>query len=142
MWGLGLWGLTPLSTIFQLYRVDLFYLWKTRRKPPTWQTLSGCIGYTSPWLGFELTTLVVIGVDCTGSCKSNYHMITTMMAKKNTRSYLHNFCVKKTWDLQRYTFFIVTITLIFQIDIKWGYTCFHILLRKLLHWNLYWWYWS
>jgi len=31
--------------------------------------------------GFELTTLVVIGTDCTGSCKSNcYHTITTMTA--------------------------------------------------------------
>ena len=29
---------------------------------------------------FELTTLVVIGTDCTGSCKSNYQMITTMTA--------------------------------------------------------------
>jgi len=26
-------------------------------------------------MGFELTTLVVIGTDCTGSCKSNYHTI-------------------------------------------------------------------
>jgi hypothetical protein len=25
----------------------------------------------------ELTTFVVIGTDCTGSCKSNYHTITT-----------------------------------------------------------------
>jgi len=32
-----------------------------------------CIGYTSSWTGFELKTLVVIGTDCTGSCKSNYH---------------------------------------------------------------------
>ena len=29
------------------------------------------------WVGFELTTLVVIGTDCIGSCKSNYHTITT-----------------------------------------------------------------
>jgi hypothetical protein len=29
------------------------------------------------WAGFELTTLVVIGTDCIGSCKSNYHAITT-----------------------------------------------------------------
>ena len=29
------------------------------------------------WVGFKLTTLVVIGIDCIGSCKSNYHMITT-----------------------------------------------------------------
>ena len=32
---------------------------------------------------FELTTLVVIGTDCTGSCKSNYHMIMTTMASKD-----------------------------------------------------------
>jgi hypothetical protein len=31
-------------------------------------------------VGFELTTLVVIGTDCISNCKSNYHMITTMMA--------------------------------------------------------------
>jgi hypothetical protein len=28
------------------------------------------------WAGYELTTLVVLGTDCTGSCKTNYHMIT------------------------------------------------------------------
>jgi hypothetical protein len=48
----------------------------TRRKPPTCRkSLTNviaycCIKYTSPWHGFELTTLVVIGTDCTGSCKS------------------------------------------------------------------------
>ena len=29
------------------------------------------------WAGFELTTLVLIGTDCIGSYKSNYHTITT-----------------------------------------------------------------
>ena len=29
---------------------------------------------------FELTTFVVIGTNCTGSCKSNYHAITTTTA--------------------------------------------------------------
>ena len=29
---------------------------------------------------FELTTSVVIGTDCIGSCKSNYHIITTTTA--------------------------------------------------------------
>jgi hypothetical protein len=29
------------------------------------------------WAGFELTALVVIVTDCTGSCKSNYHTIPT-----------------------------------------------------------------
>ena len=32
---------------------------------------------TSPWSGFEITTSVVIETDCTGSCKSNYHTITS-----------------------------------------------------------------
>ena len=32
------------------------------------------------WAGFELTTLVMIGTDCTASCKSNYHAITTTTA--------------------------------------------------------------
>jgi len=57
----------------------------TRRKPPTsvpqltdklyqiYRVHPGCAG-------FELTTLVVIGTDYTGSCKSNYHTITTTTA--------------------------------------------------------------
>jgi hypothetical protein len=35
--------------------------------------------YTSPGSRFELATLAVIGTDCIGSCKSNYHTITAMM---------------------------------------------------------------
>ena len=69
----------------------------TWRKPPTCRKsllnfiTQCCIECTSPWAGFELTTLVVIGTGCTGRCKSNYHTITTMTApslratgKKNT----------------------------------------------------------
>jgi hypothetical protein len=36
--------------------------------------------YTSPWSRFELITSVVIGTDCIGSCKSNYHAITARTA--------------------------------------------------------------
>ena len=55
----------------------------TRRKPVTnhWQTLSHNVVsniYTLPWKGFKFTTLVVIWTACTGSCTSNYHMITIM----------------------------------------------------------------
>ena len=32
---------------------------------------------------FELTTSVVIGTNCTDSCKSNYHTIMTTMAPTN-----------------------------------------------------------
>jgi hypothetical protein len=44
-----------------------------------WQTLSHN-EYISPWTGSDLTTLVVIGTDYTGSCKSNYQIITTTTA--------------------------------------------------------------
>jgi len=37
-------------------------------------------------MGFKLTSLVVIGTDCTGSCKSNYHMITTIVNNKNSNT--------------------------------------------------------
>jgi len=39
--------------------------------------------YTSPCAGFELTTLVAIGINCKGSSKSNYHTITTTTALKD-----------------------------------------------------------
>jgi hypothetical protein len=39
------------------------------------------------WEGFELTTLVVIGTECIGSCKSNYHTIMTMTAFLKVWSY-------------------------------------------------------
>ena len=46
------------------------------------QTLSHNVVLSTPRneRGFELTTLVVISTDCTGSCKSNCHMITTTTA--------------------------------------------------------------
>ena len=55
----------------------------TQRKPQTCRKshtnfITQCIEYTSPWTGFELTTLVVVvWTDCSCSCKSSYHTITT-----------------------------------------------------------------
>ena len=44
------------------------------------------------WVRFELTTLVVIGTDCTGSWKANYHTITTAPRLKGlfTNVYTYN----------------------------------------------------
>jgi hypothetical protein len=36
--------------------------------------------YTSSWSRFEFATSVLISTDCIGSCKSNYHIITTTAA--------------------------------------------------------------
>jgi len=43
-----------------------------------WQTLShNVVWLEGAWARLELTTLVVIDTDCTGSCKSNHYTITT-----------------------------------------------------------------
>ena len=83
---LGLWCLTPLSTILQLDCGGQFY-WlripaypeKTTDLPEVTDKLYYMMLYrvNIVWEGFELTTLMGIGTDCIGSYKSNYHSITT-----------------------------------------------------------------
>ena len=66
------------STWYSMFQNSLF---NQLHRPVAshWQSLSHNVvtKYTSPWTGFKLTILVVIGTDCTGSCKSNYHTIMT-----------------------------------------------------------------
>jgi hypothetical protein len=82
---MGLCCLTLLSTIFHLYRGDQFYWWRKPEYPEKTTDLPQVtakrydIKFAHSHMGFELTTLVVIGTDCISGCKSNYHTITITM---------------------------------------------------------------
>jgi hypothetical protein len=67
------------------------------------------------WAGFELKTLVVIGTDCIGSCKSIYHMIRTMTVLTHLT---YTICTHKKQEGPVIAHLI--FNLIFQVNRKWG----------------------
>ena len=77
--GVGLRCLLPLSTIFQLYNgSQISWCWKPPTPGSHWQTLShNVVSSTHRHERDSNIQSVVMGTDCVGSCKSNYHTITT-----------------------------------------------------------------
>ena len=69
------------TIIFQLYLGNQFYWW---RKPEYLEKTTNL-----------LTTLEMIGTDCIGSCKFNYHTITTA-----TAPYIFSTIFDETWHCQ------------------------------------------
>ena len=61
------------------------------------------------WERFELKTLVVIGTDCIGSYKSNYHTIMTMTTPSTDREIL--VVIKTFWLVPSHFFTANNITL-------------------------------
>ena len=75
--GVGLWYLTPLSTIFQLYRGGKFYWWWKPEYGDYPEKITDQFYHiilywvNLAWEGFELATLVVTGTDNTDGYISN-----------------------------------------------------------------------
>ena len=66
------------------------------------------------WAGFELKTLVVVGTDCIGSCKSNYHAITTTTVPLS----IETIALTK-WCSRTRFFFLIPIHVVSRVRLYW-----------------------
>jgi hypothetical protein len=73
---------------------------------------------TSPWSRLELTTSVVIGTDCIGSCKSNYHTITVTKAPVSFWDFAVGF-----WKSSDSLVFFLRCTTLCDKVYQWSATC-------------------
>ena len=104
------------------------------KTPDLWQVtdkLYHIMLYTSPWSRFEHTSSVVIGTDCIGSCKSNYHTTTaTTPPNKQTLTMQHSTDYFKFPQRQYHDRYDIEITIvlcrsdsrfhIYQCSLSWA----------------------
>jgi hypothetical protein len=82
-------------------------------------------------MGFKLTTLVVIGTDYVGSCKSNYHTITTTLWQQGWDICTNRYVYKSVW----YVLYFVILNLI-NVEKYLEIILIFALLNRLMKYNI------